>query len=45
MILLHTSGSDNVDADRMQAVWASTFEPRKDKDGKILDDHWVIHYR
>ena len=36
------SGSDFADQDRENAIWNWTLEPEKDKDGKVINDLWVV---
>ncbi len=42
VIVLHTSGSDNIDQPAIRAVYNWWFEPGKDKDGHPLPDQWVV---
>ncbi len=42
--VLKSSGSANVDLDCERAVYAGTFEPRKDKDGHPVATLWTVVY-
>lgn len=42
VIILRSSGSDNIDLPSQRAVYNWWFEPTKDKDGHTLPDSWVV---
>jgi hypothetical protein len=42
--VLQSSGSSNVDLDCERAVYAGTFETRKDKDGHPMATLWTVVY-
>jgi hypothetical protein len=42
--ILQSSGSENIDQDRKNAIWMSILSPQKDKDGRVIDDIWVVAY-
>jgi hypothetical protein len=42
VVLLHSSGSQNIDYDRKNAVWKWKFDPKKDAEGRGLPDLWVV---
>jgi hypothetical protein len=42
--LLQSSGSENIDQDRKNALWKWKLEPAKDKEGHIIDNIWIVAF-